>query len=55
MTKGPFKCYLTQMGVGGGSDFPGGKRYEGVMFNVIGVTRGWVPGWGSNFQENSVT
>ena len=27
----------------GVSDFLGGKkRYEGVMFNVISVTRGWV-------------
>ena len=34
--KGPFKCYVTQMGVGGGvSIFPGEKRYEGVRFNVI--------------------
>ena len=24
------------------SDFPHKKRYEGVMFNVISVTRGWV-------------
>ena len=41
--KGPFKCYVTQMGVGGGvSDFLEKKRYEGVMFNVISVTRGWV-------------
>ena len=32
------------MGVGGGgvSDFLEKKRYEGVMFNVISVTRGWV-------------
>ena len=37
--KGPFKCYVTQMG---GSDFLEIKRYEGVMFNVISVTRGWV-------------
>ena len=34
--------------------FSGKKRYEGVMFNVISVTRGWVGG-GSNFQKNSVT
>ena len=29
---------------GGGrvSDFLEKKRYEGVMFNVISVTRGWV-------------
>ena len=30
---------------GGGegvSDFPETNRYEGVMFNVISVTRGWV-------------
>ena len=50
-SKGPFKCYVTQVGVGG-VRFSGKKRYEGVMFNVISVTRGWV---GSNFQENSVT
>ena len=24
------------------SNFPGGKRYEGVRFNVISVKRGWV-------------
>ena len=34
------------MGVGGGgvSNYPGGggKRYEGVRFNVISITRGWV-------------
>ena len=50
---GPFKCYVTQMGVGGGGvRFSGKKRYEGVMFNVINVTRGWV---GVQFAENSVT
>ena len=38
---GPFKCYVTQWG-GGGVSFPGKKRYEGVRFNVISVTRGWV-------------
>ena len=27
---------------GGGVRFPEKKRYEGVMFNVISVTRGWV-------------
>ena len=27
---------------GGGVDFSGKKRYEGVWFNVIIVTRGWV-------------
>ena len=37
------------MGVGGGVTFSGKKRYEGVRFNVISVTRGWV---GSNFQKN---
>ena len=26
----------------GGVSFPGKKRYEGVMFNVINVKRGWV-------------
>ena len=29
-------------GGGGGVRFSGKKRYEGVMFNVINVTRGWV-------------
>ena len=27
---------------GGGVSFPGKKRYKGVRFNVISVTRGWV-------------
>ena len=35
-------------GGGGCLIFLGKKRYEGVMFNVISVTRG---GWGSNFQK----
>ena len=30
-----------QMGVGS-VNFSGKKRYEGVRFDVIGVTRGWV-------------
>ena len=42
VSQGPFKCYVTQMGVEGGVRFSGKKRYEGVMFNVISVTRGWV-------------
>ena len=29
-------------GWGEGVNFPGKKRYEGVRFNVISVTRGWV-------------
>ena len=33
-------------GVMGGVTFSGKKHYEGVRFNVISVTRGWV---GSNF------
>ena len=49
--RGPFKCYVTQMGVGG-VRFSRKKHYEGVMFNVISVTRGWV---GVQFAENSVT
>ena len=36
---GPFKCYVTQLGVGGVS-FHGKKRYEDVRLNVISVTRG---------------
>ena len=27
---------------GGGVSVPGKKRYEGVWFNIISVTRGWV-------------
>ena len=27
---------------GGGVSFLGKKRYEGVRFNIISVTRGWV-------------
>ena len=27
---------------GGGVRFPGKKRYVGIRFNVITVTRGWV-------------
>ena len=38
---GPFKCYVTQIGVGG-VRFSGKKHYEGVIFNVISVTRWWV-------------
>ena len=40
---GPFKCYSEGWE---GVKFPGKKRYEGVRFNVIRVTRGWV---GVNF------
>ena len=36
----PFRCYITQGGRGVG--FLGKKRYEGVRFNVISITRGWV-------------
>ena len=39
---GPFKCYVMKMGVGGVSNVLEKKRYEGVRFNVISVTRGWV-------------
>ena len=38
--KGPFKCYVTLMGVGG--KIFRKKRYEGIMFNVISISRGWV-------------
>ena len=37
---GPFKCYVTQCGRGGGSTFPGKK-----------VTKVYGGEWGSNFQE----
>ena len=44
---------------GGGGGYPVGgvtfseeKRYKGVMFNIIRVTRGWVGG--SNFLKKSV-
>ncbi len=32
--QGPFKCYVTQMGVGG-VRIPRKKHYKGVRFNVI--------------------
>ena len=48
-------CVLLTLGAiqvlrnaGGGINFCGENRYEGVRFNVISVTRGWV---GSDFQE----
>ena len=50
-SKGSFKCYVMQMGVGG-VNFSRKTRYEGVRFNVISITRGWV---GSNFPEKSIT
>ena len=40
-SKGPFKCYVMQMEVGGCQIFRK-KHYECVRFNVISVTRGWV-------------
>ena len=39
------------VGGGGGVKFSIKKHYEGVRFNVISVTGGW----GTNFQEKSVT
>ena len=39
-------------GDGGGCQIFREKRYEGVRFNVISVTRGWV---GYNFETKSVT
>ena len=38
---GPVKCYVTLWRVGVLA-FPEQKRYEGVRFNVISATRGWV-------------
>ena len=37
ITKGPFKCYIKQWGVGG-CQLSWEKRYEGVRFKVISVT-----------------
>ena len=37
---------------GGGVRFYGKKRYEGVMFNVICVTKRWV---GVKFPQKNVT
>ena len=36
---------------GGGVTFSGKKRYEGVRFNVISVTSGWV---GAQFPEKAL-
>ena len=38
-------------GGGGGVNFSGEKRYEGVRFNVISVTRG---GWGPNSSKKAL-
>ena len=40
------------VGVGRGVSFPRKKCYEGVRFNVISLTRGWV---GVKFPGKSVT
>ena len=40
---------LRNTGGGGGINFCGKKRYEGVTCKVISVTRGWV---GVQFPEN---
>ena len=43
---------ITQMRGGGEIKFSGGKRYEGVKFNVISVKRG---GWlGVQFPEKAL-
>ena len=50
--KEPFKCYVTQSGVGGCQILLEKKRYEDVRFNVYSVTRG---GWVSNFQKKALS
>ena len=40
-TLGAIQVLRNAVGVGG-VGFPGKKRYEGVLVNVISVTRGWV-------------
>ena len=43
MAYGVIKVLCNAVGVGvGGVSFPGKKHYEGVRFNVISITRGWV-------------
>ncbi len=39
---GAIQVLRNAVGGGGGVSFPEKKRYEGVWFNVISVTRGWV-------------
>ena len=41
MSKGAIQVLRNADG-GGGVRFSGKKHYEGVRFNVISVTRGWV-------------
>ena len=49
---GPFKYYVTQLGVGGGvSDFTE-KSVAKMYGSTLLALRGG--GWGSNFQEKSV-
>ena len=48
---GPFKCYVTQLGVGGVSAFT--KKSVTKMYGSMSLAlRGG--GWGSNFHEKSV-
>ena len=39
---GAIQVLRNAVGGGGGVKFSRKKRYEGVKFNVISVTRGWV-------------
>ena len=41
---GAIQVLRNAVGGGGCVSFPGKKRYKGVRFNVISVTRGWVSG-----------
>ena len=47
---GPFKCYVTQLGVGGVSFHE--KSVTKMYGSTLLALRGG--GWGSNFQEKSV-
>ena len=49
--QGAIQVLHNAVGVGV-SAFPEKMRYKGVRLNVISITRS---GWGSNFQEKSVT
>ena len=50
--KGPLKCYVTQMGVGGVSSFQKNSVTK-VKYSTLLALRGG--GLGSNFLEKSVT
>ena len=51
LPQGPFKCYVTQWGVGVSHFLEKNVLNEDLRFNVTSVTRRW---WVSNFQKKAL-